>query len=203
MDIFQALAQAQSASQLAQNEMGRQKKYAAIVTENSDPQNMRRVKVSDPANPGKNTPWIMRELNERNFDPPLPQIGDTVTITSIDDDITKGFYSVAVNASNPPHNKSDVVLDSSRKVEGNQQERTDKDRVIDVGKSLTLRTDSGASIQLTASGSIVITSSSGSSFTLDGGIVTSTGSFTVGGKEIATVGAADNDDGDTLVTRGW
>lgn len=176
--------------------------YLAVVTNNVDPQNRRRIKASDPAAPGLETDWLRRLLPYPQTDPPLPAIGSTVIVFSIDGDPVNGWYLQCVNDTNPVLGKSDAIADSHTVIPGDVDERTDGHRVINVGKSLTLKNDAGASIELAASGDVVISDAGGNTITLAAAITFDTASLVVGGKQIATVDALDNNL-DYLVTKGW
>jgi hypothetical protein len=202
-NVFNALYQAREASQHAQDLTGRVvMPVLGIVTENNDPTGARRIKISDPAAPAINSDWIRRALDRPNYDPPLPKIGSTVLVAFIDGDPLNGWYSVCQNLTNAPLQKANPIIDLAERVEGDTTERTDGDRIIDVGRSLTLRTDSGSRIELAADGSITLIDSSGNTLSLDGAISFDTSSLTVGSKEIATVDAVDTA-GHALVNKGW
>jgi hypothetical protein len=206
MDLFKTIYQAQAGARHGIDLEGRAyMPYLAVVTDNKDPQNRRRIKASDPAAPGLETDWIRRLLPYPQVDPPLPVIGSTVIVFSIDGDPLNGWYLECVNDTNPVLPKGDPIADFHNVIPGDTDERTDGDRTINVGKSLTLKNDAGASIELAASGDIVLTDSAGNSITLSGGISGisfNTDSLQVGSKEIATVDAVDSA-GHALVNKGW
>lgn len=191
--LFESLYQSQKGSQYGLDMEGRATMpYLAVVTTNEDPTGRRRIKVSDPVAPSLETDWIRRILSSPSYDPPLPAIGSTVIIFSIDGDVTNGWYLQCVNDTNPPLSKETPLDDLHTVIAGEQDDRTEGNRVIRVGKSLTLQTDSGASIELSETGDIVIRSGSGDSITLNGGIqLTST--VSIGGKDVAVVGGKDSD----------
>ena len=99
---------------------------------------------------------------------------------------------------------------------GNEEHRTDGNIIIEGGQSITLKTDSGSSITLSAAGYVEIVDALGRRIRLGGagGInnqwdlagypltVVNSSSFTINGKEVAVVGATDSR-GDTVVTRGY
>ena len=200
--LFQSVQQASIAAQLAADNEGRANHpYHASVSNNEDPLKQRRIKVVDPLT-ALETTWLRRLVPCKSTDDPLPTIGSTVLVLSIDGLVTNGWYLECLNDTNPPLDKIDPQNDAYRVVAGAQNERTDRERVISVGESLTLQNDAGASIELAANGNVVITDSVGNSMTLAGGISFSTSSLRVDNKEIATVGAPDTG-GDTLTDRGW
>jgi Type VI secretion system/phage-baseplate injector OB domain len=175
----------------------------AIVTNNEDPAKRRRIKVSDPAAPGLDSDWLRRATDSPFVDPPLPPVGSTVVIFFVDGDITNGWYLSATNDANPPQAKASPYDDFYSVVPGVTNERSHSDRVIDVGESLTLKTDSGAFIRLTAGGDVEIGAAGGATLTLSGSEISSdAGSITAGGKQVATIDALDNR-GDRIVLKGW
>jgi len=111
--------------------------------------------------------------------------------------------------------KLSVGGNSEYKVEDSQLTRANNSIDISCGESLVLRTDSGSSITLTSTGFAIIQDAFGRKITL-GGIgnngqwdlagfpleIVNTNSFTIAGKQIATVGAVDSR-GDTIVNKGW
>ena len=201
-EIFEVLRKSQEVNEFAADLVGRVRVFASNVTSVNDPENLRRVKVNDPNKPDVDTPWLARVLPYPDFDPPLPEVGETVLVVAIGDDITKATYQPLVNRTNPPLPKNDVVKDWHDKVPGDRESRTDGDSTINIGKSLTLQTDSGAKIILSESGSITLESADGSTITLGSGITLATDSATLGGKQIVTLTAQDNA-GHTIVTKGW
>ncbi|MBD2256645.1 phage baseplate assembly protein V [Pseudanabaena sp. FACHB-2040] len=202
-EIFSLLHQSQRANQLALDQEGRAVyPYLAIVSDNNDPQNRRRIKCVSPHSPGIQTDWLRRLQSASGFDPPLPAVGQTVIVFSIDGAELNGWYLQVVNDTNPPLPKSSAQDDLYSQVPGRQDERTEGDRIVRVGKSLTFQNDAGASITLAANGNVVIQDAAGNSMNLAGGIAFSTSSLSVAGKQIATVGSVDSD-GDTTISRGW
>ncbi len=203
-NLFASLYSAQAGARHGSDLEGRSfMPYLAVVTTNKDPQGRRRIKVSDPIVPALESDFLRRLQPYPNFDPPLPAIGSTVIVFSIDGDPLNGWYLQCVNDTNKPLGKADAINDFYSVVAGDTDERTDGDRIINVGKSLTLKTDSGSSIELTESGSVIISSAGGATMTLAGtGIAFNGSSLQIGGKQLTTVGALDNG-GDVLTTKGW
>lgn len=203
-NLFADLHQSRQSAPAALENSGRAiAPFIAIVTNNVDPEKRRRIKVSDPAAPGLDTDWLRRATDSPFTDPPLPPIGSTVLVLFVDGDVTNGWYLSCTNDANPPQAKPNLVDDLYSVVPGSVNERSHEHRVIDVGESLTLRTDSGASIKLTASGNVEIRSAGGALLTLAGSEIKSdAASITAGGKQVATITATDTR-GDQLVTKGW
>lgn len=203
MELFKSLNLAMAGAKHGLDLEGRAyMPYLAIVTANDDPQNRRRIKASDPAAPSLETDWLRRLQHHPSIDPPLPKIGQTVLVLSIDGDPLNGWYLLCCNDTNPVLPKANPQDDLHEVVVGDKDERTDGDRIINVGQSLTLKNDAGASITLAASGNVVITDAAGNSINLASGITFGTSSLVVGGKQIATVGALDSRS-DTIVQKGW
>lgn len=93
----------------------------AIVSNNQDPENRRRIKVLDPAVGAKvESNWIRPLRVTQNSDPPLPQINQMVMLLFADGDDNKAFYLPIMNDTNPSLVKSDAVLDHAETVEGNR-----------------------------------------------------------------------------------
>lgn len=200
--LFSALYQAQAGAVHGLDMVGRSNyPTLAVVTANEDPQGRRRIKVSDPVAPSLESDWVRRLQPFPGFDPPLPKVGSTVIVFYIDGVVTNGWYLQCVNNTNPPLDKASPLDDLHSAVPGERNDRTNGNQVINVGKSLTLKNDAGASITLTEGGDVVITDSSGGSISLSGGIDISTSSLTKDGVEVALLGATDNR-GHDLVTSG-
>lgn len=229
--IFEILAKSQQASQYAIDQKGRNPyPTLAVVTNVEDPENLRRVKVSDPSSPGLDTDWLIRLNLIPDYDPVLPNIGDTVLVFWVDGDPSNGLYMSIQNATNPPLDKVDPVNDQSQNVQGNSNNNVGKDRkdtvnkvyTIEVGESFRLQNSAGAYIELATSGVVIISDAFGHKMTFGAGsgnnaIEWDMGSSTLkikncsdlqvsqtasGYKSVATVGAVDSR-GDTIVNRGW
>lgn len=195
MHFLRELYQASQASMTAHDLVQRAvMPVLGIVTDNNDPKGNRRIKYTSGAAPGLSSDWTRRLQVMPGYDPPLPPVGATVLILSIDGIETNQFYLHCVNDTNPPHDKPSSRDDLHSSVPGSQ--------VVDVGETLTLKNKAGASITLEKEGDVVIEDASGNKITLSGGISFNTGSLQVGDKEITTLGAKDSE-GNTLVTRGW
>lgn len=240
-EIFNILVQSRRASQIAMDAVGRTPYPSlGVVVNNQDPENRRRVKVALPSNPTLESDWLMRLSPYPFVDAPLPQIGQTVLILYADGIETNGWYLSVMNDTNPSRDKQDAIKDLSEEIpgnkdvsikgdkteavegsvetsiEGNEDHRTEGDIVVECGKALTLKTDSGASITLSSTGFVEIKDALNRRIRLGGpgGVtnqwdlagfpltVINASSFTINGQEVATLGAMDND-GDTLISKGW
>lgn len=214
MELLSHLAGLQRVSQVTSDESGRMPgSFLAIVTQNVDPKNLRRILVADPTMPNINSHWVRRSLGYPHTDPPLPEIGSTVLVTSCAGDATILYYQSVVNATNPALEKENAIKDHREKlpgdrivsIQGTDQERIEKDKNTSTGLSMTLKCDAGAVIKIFEDGTIELSDVAGNKIRLGGlaGIsITALSDVKIQGKSVATVGAKD-DRGDTLVTRGW
>jgi Type VI secretion system/phage-baseplate injector OB domain len=227
--IFKILASSVQANQQALDSVGRSPyPTLGVVVRNEDPDKERRVKISDPTNPGLESHWLRRVNPFPGFDPPLPGIGDTVLCYWVEGDPSVGFYQSIGNATNKPFQKDSASDDLYQDVPGRQECSTGKDRMetvsktytIQVGESFRLQNDAGAYIELATNGVVTIADAFGHRISLGsigsalkwdlaGGqleIVNASdmkiSTSSSGGKSIASVGAPDTR-GDTLVSRGW
>jgi hypothetical protein len=136
--IFNALHRGQAAAQQALDTQGRaMAPVLAVVTNNGDPEGLRRVRVALPQAPAIESPWLRRSLPWPYVDPPLPAIGQTVLVFSVDGDTMNGWYQSVSNEPNPPMGKSDAVADYWDSVPGNRRLGTGGDyaSVIDGDES--------------------------------------------------------------------
>lgn len=208
--IFSILTAATQASQIA-NDLAGRAPYTTlgVVTDVDDPDDLRRVKATIGAKGGVySTDWLLRRLDAPGDDPPLPEVGQTISIEFIDGNPHQGIYSVLVNRVNEPQDKPSAQLDHHTRVEG--------ERVLKVGKSIRLQNDAGAYFELNEAGYVVLGDAFGHRWMLGGPSgtewtwdaagasinVINAQDFTIAGKSIATIGAKDSDN-DTIVQRGW
>jgi hypothetical protein len=214
MNLIEHLAGLQRVSQVTSDESGRVPGSSlAICTQNVDPKNLRRILVSDPTMPNLNSSWIRRSLGYPHTDPPLPAIGSTVLVTYLDGDPTIGWYQSVVNATNPPLEKEDPLLDHREKLPGarittiqkSDQQRIELDKITSTGLSMTLKCDGGAVIKMFEDGTVELSDVAGNKIKLGGAsgvAITALSNVTINGKSVATIGALDTG-GDTLISRGW
>lgn len=231
--IFDIWLTAEKASQIALDQQGRhQYPVLAIVTNTSDPENKRRIKVSLPSSPGLESDWLRRLLPYPQVDPPLPAVGQTVLILYVDGVETNGFYLSTVNATNPPRSKDSVQNDYSEGIPGNREieiagdddltvnqnvnTSAGEDITVKAGKSIRFQTDSGAYLELSEAGLVMLGDAFGHKWTLGGAggnawvwdangasiQVVNASNYSINGHQIATVGAIDTH-GDTITNRGW
>ncbi|BAY23709.1 hypothetical protein NIES2100_35010 [Calothrix sp. NIES-2100] len=231
--LFELWLTAEKASQIALDQQGRhQYPVLAVVTNNSDPENKRRIKVSLPSSPNLESDWLRRILPYPQIDPPLPAVGQTVLILYIDGVETNGFYLSVVNATNPPRSKDSAQNDYSESIPGNRSTEINgnddltvnktvttsaaEDITIKAGKSIKFQTDSGAYLELSEAGFVTLADAYGHKWTLGGSggnawvwdangasiQVVNATNFSINNHQIATVGATDTH-GDTITNRGW
>ena len=177
--IFELLRQSRRSSQLANDLEGRSPfSVLGIVTNNVDPENKRRIRVTLQAKGGQTeTDWLWRILASPSDDPPVPKVGQTVEICFIDGDPHQGCYKgTLTNAPNPEQTTPDPLLDDARVIEGirketvqkDDQQRIDQNQTVSVGKKLRLQNDAGAFLELTETGAIVLQDKWGNKLVLGG-----------------------------------
>jgi hypothetical protein len=231
MDLFKVWHESQRGNQLAKDLEGRSPfPSIGVVTQNDDPEQRRRVKVSFPKNMGMDSPWLDRKTTSPSDDPPVPKIGQTVEVSFIDGDPHRGVYSgVLTNAKNVAQDTPSPLLDDARCIEGNRSERIDENSTLKVGKKLRLENDAGAYLELHESGALKLGDAFGNQIILGGhsaslGPLTdcvintiesvswnlngksiefsNPGNVSISGKSIVVVGSTDSD-GDTNNSRGY
>jgi|694.fasta_scaffold01920_13 phage baseplate assembly protein V len=200
MSFLSRLTELQDTAKFANSLIGRNiAPYLAIVSNNNDPDNRRRIKVVNPANPQLETHWIRRLDTTQGKDEPLPKIGQTVLVLCIDGVDTNAFYLYCVNDTNPPLNKNNVVEDFMYNLDGSY--------TITADRTITLQTASGGVITVNTNGSVSVQSPSTVTLTaptinITGNVSITGSSVAINGQQIATVGAPDSR-GDVLTGKGW
>jgi hypothetical protein len=150
MDLLKLLSAAESAIRTTEDMANRETQaYLGIVTNNADLTNNRRVKVLNPANPTLESHWLRRLDITKGQDAPVPAVGQTVLVISVEGSSTNGYYLTLINDTNPAHNKADAINDYSFQGES--------DYDVKVEKSITFTTSSGCSLKLSDNGDINIT----------------------------------------------
>ncbi|MBW4677761.1 MAG: phage baseplate assembly protein V [Desmonostoc geniculatum HA4340-LM1] len=231
-----------------------------IVSDNADPLNQRRIKVSPQSKAGlAPTDWLCHCNPAPAMDAPIPVVGSTVYFQFLDGDPHDGVWlGVTHNDTNPPDpTQSDPVRDCAVEVAGNDRrtiigssthqtvgdrvDETDQNHVVKVEQTYSVTTSVGE-INLEAannkvtiagltevrledgSGGYIVMSggklrfgnaagqewelggASGTSWTWNAAGATinvlNAGGFQINGKEVAVVGAVDND-GDHIINRGY
>lgn len=230
--IFQLLHQTKQANQRALDQVGRvNHPTLCTVTDNSDPEGKRRIRVSDPAKPGLSSDWLRRLTSTPYEDAPLPPVGSTVMALFDGGDETRGWYLECQNATNPNFPKESPQEDLWREVPGSRRDRTDKNQTISVGQKLRLQNDAGAYLELHESGAVILGDAFGNRLVLGGqsaaiaGVATNflweggggnctwdlnggtlsfadAANITINGSSIIVVGSTDSDN-DINNTRGY
>lgn len=150
MHLLKLLSGVESAIRTTEDMANRETQaYLGVVTNNVDETNARRVKVLNPANPTLESHWLRRLDITKGQDAPVPDIGQTVLVISVEGSSTNGYYLTLCNDTNPSHNKEDGVNDYSFQGKSNYD--------VTVEKSITFTTSSGCSLKLSDNGDIEIT----------------------------------------------
>jgi phage gp45-like len=192
-----------------------------VVANTDDPLGIQRLQVYDNAKGGKYlSDWLFRALPYTSYSPPVPKLGDLVVIGYINGDPHKGCYlGVVVNQKNKPVGSNDdltvvlgsttIKLNASGDVSINGATNINITNSTNVLVSSTNVTINGGdkvklnapSIELKATSSITLEAPS---LSLKTPVVdtTSIGTFSLGNKRVAVVGATDNT-GDIIVNPGW
>ncbi|ALF55616.1 hypothetical protein ACX27_26685 [Nostoc piscinale CENA21] len=140
MSIFEILARSERANQFAIDQQGRSPyPTLGIVVENNDPEGRRRIKVALPSNPQVQSDWIRRLTPFPQFDPPLPEIGQTVLVFYADGLETNGYYLQLVNDTNPALAKDSALNDHATAVNGTRTTTIGGDDTTTVSGSSTLQ----------------------------------------------------------------
>jgi hypothetical protein len=177
MSLVEMLCRAEKASQYALSKAGRQESVVlATVTDVDDPDGLRRIRVSDPVNPGMQTYWLRRLLSFPGFDPPLPQVGQTVAVHFVDGDPSSGCYTQFVNKATPPFDKESPTDDLRCDVPGNidlnagknQTQYINNDLKIHAGGEIRIENDAGAYLKLDKSGAVILGDAFGNQIVLGG-----------------------------------
>jgi hypothetical protein len=107
------------------------------------------------------TYWFFRLNAAVDVDAPVPRIGQTVLVSFIDGDITKGCYQPITNARNPAHDeiKEDPLVDSSRVVYGNDYEIIKQSQEAAVGEKMLITV--GTDYELEVSDNVTISAGGG------------------------------------------
>lgn len=185
-ELFQTIVQSQQSSSIALDQKNRLPPlFLGIVTDTADPDSNRRILCSTDLIPGLNTYWIRRLLVQPQYDPPLPVIGQTVLLLSVNGDFDSTYYLSTVNDTNPPIKKDseekDLALiipgDSRSEIQGKEEliigksQKTETTEKIEfyAGTSIKFKTAKGAYLELAESGSVILSDAFGHRITLGGG----------------------------------
>ncbi|MBW4421185.1 MAG: phage baseplate assembly protein V [Myxacorys californica WJT36-NPBG1] len=171
-NIFEIWHQSKKANKIALDLNNRElTPKLAIVSNNNDPENKRRIKVSLPESPALESDWIQRSETCPGIDPPLPKVGQTVQITHLDGTL-EAQYTVVVNDTNPPLKKDDPVNDHYESTPGKRWLEVIKDYVLNVSKNFIIKVisniliDADGNINITAGQRVTISNLAGASLVL-------------------------------------
>lgn len=144
MSILEILRQAEQIAKPALDLVGRSLSVElGVVTDNNDPENLRRVKVALASKGGQtNTDWLYRVLFSPAIDPPLPQINQTVIVAFLEGDSHQGIYlGNTVNQVNPTLGKESAQDDYYDSIPGDRLQKTAGKHTITTGEDLTITGD--------------------------------------------------------------
>ena len=176
--FFDAVLAGQQAGLALSDMLGRVSSLSwAIVGATADPMQLGRIQVMEPSKGAKSlSDWLVRCVPFGGITFPVPKLNDTFLGGYVDSDPHKGIYfGSLVNQLNPP-----LVSDATS-------------LAIQVGQ---------VTIQIHPDGSLNLQGVT--NLSVDGQNIsfTNVGSFSLNGKQVATLGAKDTR-GDTLVQKGW
>jgi phage baseplate assembly protein gpV len=200
--------------------------YLGIVTNNDDPLGFRRVRVTKRGHPQVSTNWLLA-VEHTYQDLPLPRIGDTVVVLSIEGNDEEGVYMPVVNrrrapdsGQSSPQDDSTVFIPGDEKhvVQGDAVDSS-RNREVIVQGTYTNRADVQYILRapvirlISPYGRIEITSDGITFFPGNAGRIrfncqgkpmefTNATSVTINGTQVAGIGAPDTG-GDVLTGRGW
>lgn len=109
----------------AENRDRRYGLFAGVVSDNLDPINKRRIKVTTSDKGGMvTTDWLFPMQNQPHHDPPIPQVGDTIICAYLNGNPHDGIWlGNFTNERNPEDSQqSDIVNDSSTVIPGDNRE---------------------------------------------------------------------------------
>jgi hypothetical protein len=151
----------------------------ATVTNNQDPTEKRKIKVSTEAMGGQGESyWIQAGRSSCYSDEPIPPVGTTVLVGFVEGDVSDGFLLRTLsNNKNPPDvSQSDPINDNTHEIPGDERRQIGGDRKLEVGgdEDITVEGDltircNGEKIVINApQGDIEIISSGGGNIKIDG-----------------------------------
>ena len=157
----------------------------ATVTNNIDPQNLRRVRVSTETMGGvSQSYWVQTGRSQTHTDEPIAPIGSTVLIACCQGDPHDMYILRTIcNDRNPPDpRQSDPIVDHSSEIQGSEYKNVTGDRshqirgdeTIEVGGNLSIKASGGSlkvrsdmgRLDISALDTITIRCDSGSSISL-------------------------------------
>ena len=157
----------------------------ATVTNNNDPQNLRRIRVSTETQGGvSQSYWVQTGRSQTHTDEPLPPINSTVLIACCQGDPHDMYVLRTIcNDRNPPDpRQNDPIIDHSSEIQGSEYKNVTGDRshqirgdeTIEVGGNLSIQSSGGSlkvrsdmgRLDISALDTITIRCDSGSSISL-------------------------------------
>ena len=157
----------------------------ATVTNNIDPANLRRVRVSTETQGGvSQSYWVQTGRSQTHTDEPLPPINSTVLIACCQGDPHDMYVLRTIcNDRNPPDpRQNDPIIDHSSEIQGSEYKNVTGDRshqirgdeTIEVGGNLSIKASGGSlkvrsdmgRLDISALDTITIRCDSGSSISL-------------------------------------
>jgi Type VI secretion system/phage-baseplate injector OB domain len=173
----------------------------AIVTDNQDPDNLRRVRVVSADRGISVSDWIGRVTGYCDKDDPVAPIGSTVIVGTLEggksDEVVLGVLQTT--GSNPPLNKP-KLSDEVTVLYGNRIESATNDWQS-ISENVQIQTATGTSIHLNSNGQVTISNSGGTGLIViqpNGAIEISSPLLSWNGERVAVVGGVDSD-GDTTL----
>ena len=135
----------------------------ATVTDNVDPQGLRRIRVSREVQAGvSHSYFVQTGRSQTHTDEPLPPIGSTVLIACCDGN-PHDLYVLRTlcNDKNPPDpRQSDPIIDHSSEIQGNEYKNVTGDRAHQIRGDETIAVGGNLSIQ-SSGGSLKVRSDMG------------------------------------------
>ena len=196
-----------------------------IVADVRDPLKLQRVQVYDQAKGGQyKSDWLLRCLPFTSYSPPIPAVGDLVIFGYISGNPHNGCYlGLGVNQNNSPVGADPdltIVLGSTKlsiaaatghvsvSTDGNISVLTEGNLTAQVKGNVSvsskgkLTAESEGEMNLSTSGADITIKSGGKLRLVASEVSIEAGKATIGGKDIAVVGARDNT-GDIIVDKGY
>lgn len=179
----------------------------AVVSNNNDPQGLRRIKVHSPhLNSLQESEWVEPLRTSTNHDVQVPKVGQTVILNFLNGDPDLAFYQIYYNDPHPSKPKEDPITDDWLTVEGNDTLEVGGNQSITVegNRKDVVRGNEDIEVEL------VRTVKVKEKLVIDCPEIqfkTSSIYINSAGKQILTLGAKDSDtEGngpDTAVQKGW
>lgn len=171
----------------------------AIVTDNQDPDNLRRIRVCSSDRGVSVSDWISRITGYCDEDSPVPPIGSTVIIGKLEggssDEVVLGILQTTT--SNPPLVKTQ--LNDLYQIRYGDHVESNVGTWQSVSEAVLIQTATGYLISLATEGQITLSNSDGQiTIQPNGAIEIQSPMLTWNGERVAVVGGTDSD-GDTTL----